>query len=118
MEYTLDLNPRPFESIKNGTKKVEGRTPTEYNKHIPFDKIKRGDFIIFINNENQEKMKTHVLNVRHYKDVRSMLEKEGVENVLSSKGTIEEGIESYHKFTDYEKNIKKFGIYAIEIKVM
>jgi ASC-1-like (ASCH) protein len=116
MEYILYLNPRPFEAIKKGTKKIEGRTPTEHNKHISFDKIKKGDFLIFINNETQEKMKTKVLGVRHYSNVRKMLETEGVENVLSSKSTIEEGIRNYNKFRDYKNNIKKFGIYAIEIK--
>lgn len=49
MKYTLDINDRPFRAILTGTKKVEGRAPTEFDK-IPFDKLKTGDSIIFVNN--------------------------------------------------------------------
>jgi ASC-1-like (ASCH) protein len=114
MEYALDINPRPFEAIKKGTKKIECRVPTEHNKYIPL-KLKAGDIIVFTDNSDGEIMKTKVRGVRHYKDVRSLLESEGVENVLSSKGTIEQGIESYHALSGYKEGIKKFGIYAIEI---
>jgi ASC-1-like (ASCH) protein len=115
MEYFLDLNPRPFEAIKNGTKKIECRVPTEHNKSVPFAKLKAGDIIIFTNNLNNEIMKTKILAVRHYENVRAMLKSEGVENVLSSGGNIEQGIKSYHSLEGYKEGVKKFGIYAIEI---
>lgn len=116
MEYSLDLNQRPFEAIKTGTKKIEGRVPTDHNKHVPFDKLKEGDVINFTNNSNGEVMKTKVLRVTHYKDVREMLTAEGPENVLSSGGNIEEGVESYNQIGTYRENIPKFGIYAIKIE--
>ncbi len=116
MKYELELNPRPFQAIKKGTKKIEGRVPTAHNANVPFDKIKKGDVILFINAESKEKMQVKVLGVRHYSNVRSMLEKEGTKNVLSSGGNIEQGIESFHSFKDYKENIIKYGIYAIEIK--
>jgi len=116
MEYSLELNPRPFEAIKKGAKKIEGRVPTEHNKNVPLDKLKKGDKIIFINNSNGETMKVIATGVRHYKDAKTMLESEGVKNVLSSGGNIKQSVESYNKMHGYKENIKKHGIYAIEIK--
>jgi len=116
MEYSIDLNPRPFDSIKKGIKKIEGRVPTEHNKNFPLNKLKKGDIIAFTNNENGEIMKVNVLGVRHYKNVRLMLETEGTRNVLSSQGTVEEGIESYNRLKGYKEGVKKHGIYAIEVK--
>lgn len=118
MEYHLDLNPRPFEAIKNKTKKVEGRVPTKNNKNIPFEKIKSGDLISFKNNETGEIIKTKVIYIKKYVDFKTMLENEGPENVLSSKGTIEEGIESYNKFEGYKEGVKKYGVYAIRIELV
>ena len=116
MEYFLNLNPRPFEAIKNGTKKIEGRVPTEHNKNVPFNKIKKGDAIIFNNIFNKEKMKVRVLGVKHYPSFKEMLESEGTERVLSSKGNVEEGIKSYESLSGYKEGVKKHGVYAIEIK--
>ena len=45
-----------------------------------------------------------------------MLETEGTENVLSSSGNIEEGIESYNSLGDYKGRIEKYGIYAIGVR--
>jgi ASC-1-like (ASCH) protein len=116
MKYILDLNDRPFEAIKNGTKKIEGRTPTPWN-NTPYEKFQIGDIIHFINNVTNEEMDTEVLFVHHYPDTRSMLEAEGVENVLSGEPkTIEHGIESYNSFQGYKEGIIKNGIYAIGIR--
>jgi ASC-1-like (ASCH) protein len=116
MEYSLNLNPRPFEAIKKGTKKIEGRVPIEHDKNVPFNKIKKGDTIIFNNNANKNIIKVLVLGVRHYPTFREMLECEGTEGVLSSKGNIEEGIKSYESFSGYKEGVKKHGVYAIEIE--
>ena len=81
--YTLDLNDRPFRAIKAGTKKIEGRTPTAWDK-TPYDKLQKGDLIHFVNNATNEEMDVEILFVHHYHDVKSMLEAEGTGNVLSS----------------------------------
>lgn len=113
MKYTLDIRDRPFKAILAGTKKVEGRTPTIFDK-TPFDKLKPGDSITFINNISSEVLEVKVSFVHHYSNVKEMLEKEGVENVMSSEPkTIEHGIESYNSFRGYKEGIKKNGIYAI-----
>lgn len=112
----MDLNDCPFNAIKAGIKKIEGRTPTSWDK-TPYNKLQKGDIIHFINNVTNEEMDVEVLFIHHYSDVKSMLEVEGVENVISSEPkTIEHGIESYNSHTEYKEAIKKNGIYAIGVK--
>ncbi|MCL5090987.1 MAG: hypothetical protein M1514_03195 [Patescibacteria group bacterium] len=116
MKYFLDLNDRPFKAIKAGTKKVEGRTQTEFDK-IPYSELMPGDLITFVNNSSSETLEVKVVFVHHYPDVKEMLESEGVENVLSSEPkTVEHGVESYNALTGYKEGIINNGIYAIGIK--
>lgn len=118
MKYSLDLNDRPFKAIKTGTKKVEGRTPTNRGR-ISYDKLQKGDFIVFTNNVTGEVLEREILFVHHYSNTRRRLEIEGSENVLSDEPkTVEHGIESYNSFEGYKEGIKKNGIYAIGIKVI
>jgi len=116
MNYDHNLNPRPFEAIKAGTKKIEGRTPKDADDKR-YEQMKVGDTITFTNNVTKEQMTCEVLSVSYYKDVRSMLEAEGTKNVLSRLLDIEGGIESYNSLEGYEERIKKFGIYGIGVKV-
>jgi len=116
MNYVLDLDDRPFKAIKAGTKKIEGRTPTSWDK-TPYEKLKEGDLIHFVNIVSNEEMDVEVKFIHHYSDVRTMLEQEGVENVLSGNPkTIEHGIGSYNSIDEYKEAIIKNGIYAIRIK--
>lgn len=118
MEYSFDTNERPFRAILAGTKTVEGRTPTDFDK-TPYDEIKAGDFINLQNNLSKEILKVKVCFVHHYPNVREMLEKEGVQNVLSSEQkTIEHGIESYNSIIGYKEGIMENGIYAIGIELL
>ena len=116
MNYELNLNDRPFQAIKAGTKKIEGRAPKDGND-LRYGKMSPGDFITFNNNQTNEKLTCAVLSITHYPNVRSMLEAEGTQNVLSSGRNIEEGIESYNNLGDYKERIGKYGIYAIGIKL-
>lgn len=115
MKYHLLLRTRPYNSIKNKTKKIEGRTPKD-SRDRRYNEMKKGDIIVFENEETLETLETRVLFVHHYVDVKTMLEKEGTENVLSSGKNIDEGIKSYHSLGNYEERIKQFGIYAIGIE--
>jgi ASC-1-like (ASCH) protein len=116
MNYSLELNDRPFKAIKAGTKKIETRVPTSYDK-TPYTDLRIGDTITFTNNVTKEMMRVEILGVRHYSDVRSMLEAEGTRNTLSSGLDINGAIERYNTvFEEYKENIPKFGIYGIEIK--
>ena len=116
MKYVLDLNDRPFKAIKAGIKKIEGRTPTSWDK-TPYERLQMGDVIHFTNNVTNEDMDVNVLFVHHYSDTKEMLRAEGVENILSSEPkTIEHGIESYNSLEGYKEGIAKNGIYAIGIR--
>ena len=115
MNYDLGLNDRPFQAIKSGTKKIEGRTPKD-ESDFRYKEMNPGDTVTFTNNVTDEKLVCTVLSVEHYSDVRLMLETEGIKNVLSSGGNIEEGIESYNNLGDYKERIEKYGIYAIGVK--
>ncbi len=115
MNYNLNLNKRPFSAIRAGTKKVEGRVKTSKDTFLYSDLV-AGDTITFTNATTGEKMSVDVLGVTLYSNTREMLEVEGVENVLSSGGDIESGVESYNGFGEYRENIPKYGIYAIAVK--
>lgn len=115
MNYNLNLNDRPFKAIKAGTKKIEGRTPKDSDDKR-YEEMLSGDTLTFTNNITNEVTIVEVLFVHHYGDVKVMLETEGVENVLSSGGNIEDGIKSYNSLNGYEERIKKYGIYAIGVE--
>ena len=118
MNYQLDLNDRPFKAIRAGTKKIETRVPTSYDA-TPYEKLVAGDTLTFTNNVTMEVMKVEVLGVRNYPNVRSMLEAEGTRNALSSGLDINAAVERYNTaFSEYKENIPKYGIYAIEVKVV
>jgi ASC-1-like (ASCH) protein len=118
MKYVLDLNGRPFRAIKDGTKKVEGRTPTSWDR-TPYDKLQKRDTIHFINNVTNEEMDVNVLFVHHDPNTRIMLETEGVDNVSSGEPkTVEVGIERYNSLENYREAMKENGIYAIGVKII
>lgn len=116
MNYDLNLNARPFQAIKAGTKKIEGRTQKDETDKR-YEEMRPGDTITFTNKETKETITCEVLFVSKYPDTRSMLEAEGTKNVLSSGLDIQGGINSYNRIEGYEERIKLFGIYAIGVKV-
>lgn len=114
MIFTLKINDRPFNAIKLGTKKIEGRVSTSHDD-IPYSKVCIDDIIILVNRNTGEKLTTKVLWVNHYLSFRTMLEVEGPENILSSSGDLEKGIKSFEAFSEYKENVKKWGVYALRI---
>ena len=116
MNYNLELMDRPFKAIKARTKKIETRVPTSYDKTSYAD-LKIGDTFTFTNITTNEIMKVEILGVRHYPDVKSLLEAEGARNALSSDLDINGAVERYNTaFEEYKENIPKFGIYGIEVR--
>lgn len=116
MQYFSHLPERPFRAIINGIKKVEGRVPKTEQDNIEFQSMKPGDFLTFEHHETREILRTEILFVHHYPDFRSMLESEGPENVLSSRGNIEQGIASFNSLSNYRENVIVYGVYAIGVK--
>lgn len=115
MHYTLELNERPFNAIKTGTKKIEGRTRTN-NEDIDYASIRVGDSITFTNVTTKEQITCEVISIDHYPDVRTMLTEKGTKDVLSSGLNVEGGIKSYNSLKGYEEGIKRYGIYALGVR--
>jgi len=113
MEYRKHLPERPFRAIQNCTKKVEGRVPDSSNNE--YQQMKPGDTILFEHLETGEVLPVRIIFIHHYPDFRSMLEVEGTGKVLSSRGNIEQGVESYNSIPNYQENVVKYGVYAIGI---
>lgn len=91
--------------------------PTSWDK-TPYTELKAEDTITFTNNATNEVMVVEILGVRHYPDVRALLEAEGTRNTLSSGLDINEAIERYNTvFPEYKENIPKYGIYGIEVRL-
>jgi ASC-1-like (ASCH) protein len=57
-----------------------------------------------------------VVDVRHYKTARELLETEGTKRTLSSGKDVVGGIDSIHSITGYKEAIAKNGVFAIEVE--
>ena len=114
MNYTISINDRPFLAIRSKMKKIECRIPTSWDT-TPYDRLKVNDTITFINRKTKASLLTLVLGVRHYPNMRSLVHREGSERTFSSEGRTEDRIRNFEKHPEYEENIFKFGVYAIEV---
>lgn len=105
---TIQLNvEEPYLSfILNGQKTIEGRL----NKG-KFKDLQIGDILIIGPEEN----KFIVNSLTLYKSFREMLEKEGIENIIPNKNTLDEAESVYHSFYTKEQE-EEFGVVAIGIK--
>jgi len=112
--HLLDLNDRPWQAIKKGTKKVEVRA-NGASSGFDHSTIQARDTIRFLNTTTGEILDTTVLRVQHYPDVRELLKHEGTERTLSSGKNLEGGIESIHSISGYKEAIEKNGVFAIEV---
>lgn len=112
MIVDLNLNPRPFSAIVNGTKTIEVRAGK------PQSAITVDDTIRFTNIENKNVVLCRVLNVTKYSTVRDLLEKCGVDKTLSSGKNLEDGIVSIESIPGYTERIQQYGVYAIEVAIL
>lgn len=107
---TIQLNVQePYLSfILNGQKTIEGRL----NKG-KFKDLQIGDILIIGSEEN----KFIINKLTTYQSFREMLEKEGIENVIPDKNTLDEAEGVYHNFYTKEQE-EEFGVVAIGIKLL
>ena len=99
-----------FSFVKNGQKTIEGRLLKSWYKDLVI-----GDHIV-IHNQNDESncFEVRVIDLRIYKTIKEMLEKEELKRILPDVETIEQGLKIYRKFYSEEQE-KEFGALAIEI---
>ncbi len=103
----LSLNVQePYHSfILSGVKTVEGRL----NKG-KFADIKIGDIIEI----EPEKIQFKIVEKNFYSDFKSMIEAEGLKNVIPDKNNVDAAVDVYYQFYTKEQE-KEFGVLAIKI---
>lgn len=113
MIYSLEINPRAFNAIKNETKKVEIRANTG---NLDYSIINENDTIKFKNGD--EIIVCKVIKNTWYKSIEELLMLEGTKYTLSSANDYNEGIKSINELNGYNDAIKENGVYAIHIKYL
>jgi len=114
MIYTKNLSEPWFSLIKLGLKTCEGRL----NKG-DFAAMKKGDHVIFENNELgfRRTCKVKITSVHKYPSFIAYLEKEKLLKCLPGIDTIEEGLQVYYKyFTKADEHTYK--IVATRVKII
>jgi len=109
--YQMNLKPSPFQAIKNGQKVVEMRL----NKNGR-DKIKPGDFIVFNNEQNGEKIKVTVTSVSKFSSFEELYKNYDKKDLgyLSDQQADPNDMLIYYK----KEDIIRFGVLAIMIKLL
>lgn len=112
MKYIMKLNPKYFEYIKTGTKRIEIRLNDEKRKNI-----KIGDEIIFQNEpELKEEIDTEVVNLIVKKDFKELIEDLKVSEYSDENESEETFLEDLYKFYTKEQE-EKYGVVGIRIKL-
>ncbi|MBR3898143.1 MAG: ASCH domain-containing protein [Bacilli bacterium] len=111
MKHEIHLHDEPFKLIKNGFKTIEMRLYDEKRK-----KIKVGDYIEFTNRVTSEKLVVEVMNLYlfdSFKDLYDNFDKK----FIGYKEEEEARPSDMEKYYD-RKDIEKYGVVGIEIKVI
>ncbi|MBQ9780389.1 MAG: ASCH domain-containing protein [Clostridia bacterium] len=108
-DHVMKLKPAPFAAIQSGKKTLELRLNDEKRQ-----KIKIGDTIVFTQTETGEPLRAVVSDIRKYPDFEAMY---AVEDPLAMGYTEDETADPQDMKQYYEeKEIKKYGTLAIEIR--
>jgi ASC-1-like (ASCH) protein len=112
VKYTKNVNEPWFTLIKLGIKKCEGRLIKG-----DFAKIKKGDSIVFFNNEMgfMRSFRVKIIDIKYYNTFYEYLNSEKLNNCLPGIDTIEDGVNVYYKYYSKE-NEQKYKIIAIHIR--
>lgn len=110
MEYKKNLSEPWFTLIKIGIKKYEGRL-----RKGDFEKINKGDFIIF--NSGKRSFKAKVTEIKYYSVFKKFISDKGLKKCLPGIDSVKEGVEVYEQFYSKE-DIKKYGVVSIRMKVL
>lgn len=111
MKYIMKLNPKYFEYMKNGTKRIEIRLNDEKRR-----KIKIGDTIIFQKEpELKEEINTQIVNLIVKKNFKQLIETLDISEYADEKETQEKFLEDLYRFYTKEQE-EKYGVVGIQIK--
>ena len=114
--YKKHLSEPWFSLLFMGCKTVEGRL-----HHEDWEKMRQGDIIEWYNLDFtpmfDRQFKTIILSKKVYPSFESYLTNEGMQKTLPSIKNINDGLKIYYNYYKPEDE-KKFGITAIELKVI
>ena len=108
--HEMNLQPKYFDFIKNGTKRIELRLFDEKRKQIQL-----GDVIEFSKSEN-EKIRAEVIGILRYKTFSDLLEDFDISVLADTSMTREELLKVLNKFYSQEKQAE-FGVVGIRIRI-
>lgn len=112
MKYIMKLNPKYFEYMKNGTKRIEIRLNDEKRKNI-----KIGDTIIFEKEpELKEKITTQVENLIVKSSFKELTENLDVSEYSDKMESEEVFLKDLYSFYTKEQE-EKYGVVGIQIKI-
>ena len=109
MKHNMNLNNRPFESIKEGTKTIELRLNDEKRSLL-----KVGDEIEFTNRDTNEKLSVDIINLHKYPSFEELYKHFDKVEMGYNKDDIAEpkDMEAYYSKEEQDK----YGVLGIEIR--
>ena len=110
MIYEMNLQDKPFKTIKRNHKVIEMRLNDERRK-----KLKVNDLIIFTNNLTNEKLEVIILDIKKYHDFYELYSNYKKEELGYLKNEIADPKDMYQYYS--KEQILKYGVLAIKIKV-
>lgn len=112
MKYIMKLNPKYFEYMKNGTKRIEIRLNDEKRKGI-----KIGDEIIFQKEPDfKEEISTIIVNLILKKSFKELIQDFNISEYSDKSESEENFLNDLYKFYTKEEE-EKYGVIGIEIKI-
>ncbi|MCA9488011.1 MAG: ASCH domain-containing protein [Nanoarchaeota archaeon] len=106
----MHLNKDPFDRVKKGLKKIEGRLNDSKRQRINV-----GDEIIFVSREDNEELKTVVTDLKKFENFEEMFDKTDITLWATKAVKKEEFVNSFPYYASEE--IKENGVLAIYFKL-
>ena len=112
MKYIMKLNPKYFEYMKNGTKRIEIRLNDEKRKNI-----KIGDEIIFRKEpELKEEVFSQIENLIVKRSFKELIEKFDISEYSDRNESEENFLKDLYSFYTKEQE-EKYGVVGIQLKI-
>ncbi|MBR3153034.1 MAG: ASCH domain-containing protein [Clostridia bacterium] len=112
MKYIMKLNPKYFEYMKNGTKRIEIRLNDEKRKNI-----KIGDEIVFQKEpELKDEVSTQIVNLIIKRNFKELIESFDISEYSDKSESKEKFLNDLYKFYTKEQE-EKYGVVGIQIKI-
>ena len=109
MKHNMNLNNRPFKSIKEGSKTIELRLNDEKRSLL-----KVGDEIEFTNRDTNEKLSVDIINLHKYPSFEELYKHFDKVEMGYNKDDIAEPKDMEAYYSKEEQN--KYGVLGIEIR--